>query len=148
MLVFYPKVSQGVRVLVDMKAAGFKPRENHYAFLLREAAGRGAFEEAFLKLQEMVEGGVKPRLRTYTPVLHGLCNKVRVCCRWCCCGRCAFFVFRFISHSSFHSLSPLASSTTHARCSSGPSFDVSYVRVRRNRPRRHASALLKEPDFQ
>eukprot|EP00904_Undaria_pinnatifida_P001689 jgi/Undpi1/11520/HiC_scaffold_30.g13817.m1 len=58
-----------------MKAAGFKPRENHYAFLLREAAGRGAFEEAFLKLQEMVEGGVKPRLRTYTPVLHGLCNK-------------------------------------------------------------------------
>ena len=86
-----PKVSQGVRVLADMRAAGFKPRENHYAFLLREAAGRGAYEEAFLKLQQMVDEGVKPRLRTYTPVLRGLCNKVRVCCCCCCCCCCFCF---------------------------------------------------------
>lgn len=59
-----------------MIAAGIKPRENHYAFLLREAAGRGAFEEAFLQVREMVEGGMKPRLRTYAPLLQGLCNKV------------------------------------------------------------------------
>lgn len=61
-----------------MIAAGIKPRENHYAFLLREAAGRGAFDDAFSQVREMVEGeeGLKPRLRTYAPLLQGLCNKV------------------------------------------------------------------------
>lgn len=63
-------------VLSDMIAAGIKPRENHYAFLLREAAGRGAFEEAFSQVREMVDGGVQPRLRTYSPLLKGLCDKV------------------------------------------------------------------------
>lgn len=72
----------GMGVLSDMVAAGIKPRENHYAFLLREAAGRGAFEEAFLQIREMVEGGVQPRLRTYSPILKGLCNKV---CRTAVC---------------------------------------------------------------
>ncbi|CAM9752466.1 unnamed protein product [Ectocarpus sp. 4 AP-2014] len=69
------KVSQGVRVLSDMVGAGLKPRENHYAFLLREAASRGAFEEAFSQVREMVDGGVRPRLRTYSPLLKGLCHK-------------------------------------------------------------------------
>lgn len=59
-----------------MRAAGFKPRENHYAFLLREAAGRGAFEEAFVHILDMVDAGVSPRLRSYTPLLRGLCSKV------------------------------------------------------------------------
>ncbi|CAB1104969.1 unnamed protein product [Ectocarpus sp. CCAP 1310/34] len=68
-------VSQGVRVLSDMVRAGIKPRENHYAFLLREAASRGAFEEAFSQVREMVDGGVRPRLRTYSPLLKGLCHK-------------------------------------------------------------------------
>ncbi|CAM9179812.1 unnamed protein product [Ectocarpus sp. 8 AP-2014] len=68
-------VSQGVRVLSDMAEAGIKPRENHYAFLLREAASRGAFEEAFSQVREMVDGGVRPRLRTYSPLLKGLCHK-------------------------------------------------------------------------
>eukprot|EP00903_Cladosiphon_okamuranus_P019498 g17931.t1 len=66
---------KGMGVLSDMIAAGIKPRENHYAFILREAAGRGAFEEAFSQVQQMVEGGVQPRLRTYSPLLKGLCNK-------------------------------------------------------------------------
>ncbi|CBN78378.1 conserved unknown protein [Ectocarpus siliculosus] len=68
-------VSNGVRVLSDMVEAGIKPRENHYAFLLREAASRGAFEEAFSQVREMVDGGVRPRLRTYSPLLKGLCHK-------------------------------------------------------------------------
>lgn len=67
-----------MRILSDMRAAGFTPRENHYAFLLREAAGRGAFEEAFAQLKDMVSEGVKPRLRSYAPLLGGLCNKVCV----------------------------------------------------------------------
>eukprot|EP00752_Nemacystus_decipiens_P002820 g2631.t1 len=66
---------KGMAVLSDMMAAGIKPRENHYAFFLREAAGRGAFEEAFSQVREMVEEGVQPRLRTYSPLLKGLCNK-------------------------------------------------------------------------
>lgn len=61
-----------------MRAAGLTPRENHYAFLFREAAGRGAYEEYFSRLQEMVDEGVKPRLRSYAPLLRGLCSKVRV----------------------------------------------------------------------
>lgn len=75
------QVSQGVRVLSDMVEAGIKPRENHYAFLLREATSRGAFEEAFSQVREMVDGGVRPRLRTYSPLLKGLCHKVG--CGWC-----------------------------------------------------------------
>ncbi|CAM9237688.1 unnamed protein product, partial [Scytosiphon promiscuus] len=66
---------RGVSIFSDMIAAGVRPRENHYAFLLREATGRGAFEEAFSKVREMVEGGVQPRLRTYSALLKGLCNK-------------------------------------------------------------------------
>lgn len=75
------QVSQGVRVLSDMVEAGIKPRENHYAFLLRETASRGAFEEAFSQVREMVDGGIRPRLRTYSPLLKGLCHKVG--CDWC-----------------------------------------------------------------
>lgn len=72
------QVSHGVRVLADMQEAGIKPRENHYTFLLREAVGRGAFEEAFVQVLDMVEGGVTPRLRSYAPLLAGLCSKVRM----------------------------------------------------------------------
>lgn len=70
-------MSQGLRVLSDMREAGFTPAENHYAFLLREAAGRGAYEEAFARLREMVATGARPRLRSYAPLLHGLCEEVR-----------------------------------------------------------------------
>lgn len=58
-----------------MEAAGFMPKENSYSFLLREAAGRGAFDEAFSILRDMTQRGVAPRLRSYAPVLRGLCDE-------------------------------------------------------------------------
>lgn len=58
-----------------MEKAGFTPKENNYVFLLHEAAGRNAFDEAFSILHDMVRRGVTPRLRSYTPLLHGLCDK-------------------------------------------------------------------------
>lgn len=61
-----------------MEAAGFVPKENSYSFLLREAAGRGAFDEAFSTLRDMTRRSVTPRLRSYAPVLRGLCEKASV----------------------------------------------------------------------
>lgn len=65
-------------MLSDMIGAGIKPRENHYAFLLRDAVARGTFKEAFAMIREMVKGGLQARLRTYSPLLKGLCEKVGV----------------------------------------------------------------------
>lgn len=67
-----------MKVLADMRAAGFKPRENTCVFLLKEAVGRGAFEEAFLTVRQMADGGLAPRLRSYAPILSGLFDQVRL----------------------------------------------------------------------
>lgn len=59
-----------------MRDEGFTPGENSYVFSLREACNRGAYEEAFGTVQEMSADGVKPRLRSYAPILQGACHEV------------------------------------------------------------------------
>lgn len=71
-----PQTMEGMRVLADMRAAGFKPRENTCIFLLKEASARGAFEEAFATVRDMADTGVTPRLRSYAPLLTGLLEQV------------------------------------------------------------------------
>lgn len=67
---------EGMQLLADMRAAGFAPRENTCNFLLKEAAARGAFREAFATVRDMADGGIAPRLRSYAPILSGLLEQV------------------------------------------------------------------------
>mmetsp|Transcript_21649 Transcript_21649/g.28031 ORF Transcript_21649/g.28031 Transcript_21649/m.28031 type:complete len:613 (-) Transcript_21649:40-1878(-) len=62
-------VDQGKQVLEEMIAAGHKPQENSYKFLIVECCSRNYSYGAMVHVNKMIEEGLTPRLRSYAPIL-------------------------------------------------------------------------------